>query len=253
MPDASANTAFSPVAAARRLMRTARTAALATLDVATGSPFASLVTVATDPAGRPLLLLSRLAVHTRNAAQDPRVSLLFDDRSAAVDGDPLAGSRLTVTGRLVVIAADMNVEPAARRRFLARHPEAEAYAAFRDFAIWRLEVEQAHLVAGFGRINALAASDLLLDLTGADGLLSAEPEIIAHMNADHADATRHYATRLLGQSEADWRVVGCDPEGFDLAAPNTAGWRDARLVFPRLIRAVGPLRATLKELAENQG
>lgn len=248
--DTAVRPAYVPLAAARQLMRTARSATLATLDSATGFPFASLVTVATDPAGRPILLLSRLALHTRNLLQDVRVSLLMDDRSASLNDDALAGRRLTLSGRIAPVEREEDAD--IRRRFLARHPEAEGYAGFTDFDLYALEPEIGHLVAGFGRINALSGDDLLLDLTGAEPLIEAEAEIVSHMNADHRAAIQHYATMLLGQPSADWQVVGSDPEGLDLAAFDGGRWLDARLVFPKPVRHPGPLRAILKELAMMQ-
>jgi putative heme iron utilization protein len=240
---------------ARHLLRTARTAALATLDAGSLAPFASLVTLATAPDGSPLMLLSTLAAHTRNLLQDPRASLLIDDRSTFTGNDALAGARMTVTGRIVPVATGdgAEAETIARRRFLARHPEAEGYAGFADFALYRLEVGTAHLVAGFGRINDIAASDLLTDVTGAEPLIAAEPDVIQHMNDDHAEAARAYAVHLLAQSEAVWRVIGCDPGGLDLAAEIDGRWHDTRLAFPVLVRGPGPLRAVLKELAEEAG
>lgn len=248
--DTAAKPAYVPVAAARQLMRTARSATLATLDSATGHPFASLVTVATDPAGRPILLLSKLALHTRNLLQDARVSLLIDDRSASLNDDALAGRRLSLSGCIAPMPRAADAE--FRRRFLARHPEAEGYAGFTDFDLYVLDPEIGHLVAGFGRINALSGYDLLLDLAGAELLIEAEAEIVSHMNADHRAAILHYATVLLGQPAADWQVVGSDPEGLDLAAFDTGRWLDARLVFPKPVHHLGPLRAMLKELASVQ-
>ncbi len=244
----AASPAYAPVAVARHLIRTARSATLATLDAGTGGPFASLVTMATDPAGRPILLLSKLALHTRNLGVDARVSLLVDDRSSERLDDALAGRRLTLTGRIGAVPRGEDDD--VRRRFLARHPEAEGYAAFTDFDFYVIEPEIGHLVAGFGRINALAGDDLRLDLTGAEALLAAETEIVEHMNTDHRSAVAGYATALLGAPEADWRVIGCDPEGLDLAAFEGGRWLDARLVFPQIVRHLGPLRAVLKELAD---
>lgn len=244
----TAKPAFTPVSASRRLMREARTAALATLDPATGAPFASLVTVANEADGSPLMLLSDLAVHTRNLKADPRASLLFDERGpgAILPGDPLTGARVTLVGRVSRLADD----GAARRRFLARQPEAEMYAGFRDFAFYRLEPEVAHLVAGFGRIVDIKASDLLLDLSGAEEIVAGEPDIVEHMNEDHADAVRLYATALLGAPDGDWRVTGCDPEGLDLALSTPSGEVVRRMTFPEPVRHSGPLRAILKKLAD---
>lgn len=241
---------FTPVSASRRLVREARAAALATLDAGTGGPFASLVTVATEADGSPILLLSDLAAHTRNLKADPRASLLFDGRGpgASEPGDPLAGARVSLTGRFV------RLDPAeageTRRRFLARQPEAEGYAGFRDFAFYRMTIEVGHLVAGFGRIVDLTAAALLLDLAGADEIVAAEAGIVAHMNEDHADAVRLYATRLLGAPDGAWTVTGCDPEGLDLMLQTEAGLVSRRMVFPEVVRHAGPLRAVLKKLAD---
>lgn len=231
--------AFSPGDAARRVLRLAATAALATLD-AGGAPFASLVTVATTAAGEPILLLSDLAVHTRNLARDRRASLLLV-APGGEGGDPLAGARLTLTGR-----AAPDADPDLRRRFLARHEEAAGYADFRDFAFYRLSVEGGHLVAGFGRIVGLSRKEMLTDCAGAEDLLAAEAGAVAHMNDDHAEAIRLYAVRLLGAPDGAWRMTGADPDGIDLRA----GALRARLAFPAPARTPGALRRMLAELAD---
>lgn len=233
-----ADVPFSPVAAARKVVRVAPTGALATL-ADSGGPFASLVTVATSAGGEPVLLLSHLAVHSGNLAQDSRASLLLV-APGGEQGDPLAGARLTVTG--AVLRDD---EPELRRRFLARHEEAGGYADFPDFAVYRLAVASAHLVAGFGRIHTLSAADLLTDLSNCSGLVAAEAGVIAHVNEDHADALALYATRLLGMPDAAWQATGCDPDGMDLRA----GPLRARLDFPAKVLTPGDLRRTLVELA----
>jgi putative heme iron utilization protein len=240
MPQAErAPQTFSPVAAAKRVLRTAATGGLATLS-ADGSPFASLVTVATTPAGEPILLISRLAVHTQNLARDHRAALLLVEPGGEA-GDPLAGARLTITGRVGAPETD----PVLRRRFLARHPEAAGYAAFADFGFNRLVVDGGHLVAGFGRIVALSRGELLTDCSDATGLIEAEESAIEHMNQDHRAALVLYATRLLHLPAADWRMIGADPDGIDL----TDGERAARLAFPQPVTTAGGLRAVLADLA----
>jgi putative heme iron utilization protein len=229
---------FSPRNAARQVLRLAATGSLATLKE-DGSPFASLVTTATSPAGEPVLLLSRLAVHTDNLIRDGRASLLLV-APGGEGGDPLAGARLTVSGKVVRDDA-----PTLRRRFLARHAEAAGYADFADFAFYRLSVDSAHLVAGFGRIHALAAAELLTDCSDCAGLLEAEAGAVAHMNEDHADAIALYATKLHRMPDGDWRATGCDPDGMDLRA----GALRARLAFPQKVRTAGELRKVLVELA----
>src|ERR1700681_3930832 len=133
---------FAPKTVAKKLLREARSGALATLMKGTGGPYCSLVNVATMADGSPLLLISRLAVHTRNILADPRVALMLDERRA---GDPLQGARVTLTG--TAAATD---DPEMRRRYLERQPEAQMFAGFADFSLYRIAVAGAHLVAGFG-------------------------------------------------------------------------------------------------------
>ncbi len=229
---------FNPSRSAKKLLREGRSGALATLMAGTGDPYCSLVNVATAADGAPLLLISRLALHTRNILADSRVSLMLDERKA---GDPLEGARVMLMG-----TATVTDDPEARRRYLDRHPEAEMFVGFKDFAFYRVALKGAHLVAGFGRIVDLAPPDLLTDLTEAEALVEAEAGICAHMNGDHVDAVRLYATTLLGAPDGDWRCVGCDPEGLELQYGLTA----LRLPFPDRIRSPGVLRQVLKRFAD---
>lgn len=229
---------FEPKTAAKALMREARSGALATLMAGSGDPYCSLVNVASTAEGAPLLLISRLAVHTKNVLADPRVSLMLDERKA---GDPLEGARVMLMGTAV-----QTTSAQARRRYLARQPEAEAFAGFGDFAFYEVRLKGAHLVAGFGRIVDLKPADLLTDLTGAEALVAAEPEVIEHMNADHAETCRLFATKLLGAADGDWRCVGCDPDGLDLQCERAG----LRLPFPQRVTQPGVLRAVLKQLAD---
>lgn len=218
---AASNTAHRDHAAeARTLTRTGLKCALATLDRTSGDPYVSLVTIATRIDGTPLLLISKLALHTQNLAADPRASLLFDGTGGA--GDPLAGGRVTIMGQVRVSGADDD-----KRRFLTRHPAAEMYAGFPDFAFYALQAERAHYIGGFGRIVDLQPADLLIDLQDAQPLASAERDMIEHMNADHADAVSLYAEVILGKSPGPWRMSGIDPEGCDLVCEDRA----ARLLF----------------------
>jgi len=228
---------FDPKSATQKLMREARSGALATLMRGSGDPFCSLVNVASAPDGSPLLLLSRLAVHTGNLLADARISLMLDERK---QGDPLEGARVTLTGTAVA-SADVH----DRRRYLARQPEAEAFAGFADFGFYRLALKSAHLVAGFGRIVDLAASEVLIPLEDAAALIEAEPEIVEHLNSEHAGALRMMAMKLLGAPEGDWRCAGCDSEGLELQL----GRRALRLPFRRRAASPGAVRRLLQELA----
>jgi heme iron utilization protein len=226
---------------ARSLLRRSRQGALATLMAGSGDPYCSLVNVASHPDGSPILLISRLALHTRNLLGDARVSLMLDERA---EGVPLEGARIMLAGRAEQ-AADPDLEM-VRRRYLSAHPSAEAFVNFTDFSFFRIRPSGTHLVAGFGRIVDLKPEQFLTDVSDAGALLEAEQGAIDHMHADHRDATSLYATKLLGAEPADWRCTGCDPDGIDLQA----GAKTLRLDFPERITGPGELRKVLVKLAE---
>ena len=222
------------IADAKRLMRLARTASLATLAPETGAPLATLVGIASDFDGAPLFLMSTLSRHTRHVQTDPRVSVLLTQPPGR--GDPLNHPRLTLNGRLLPAAA-----PNARSRYLRRNPKAALYAGFADFGMFRLEIEGVHFNGGFGRAAPLAPADILAPRDGEAALTEAEPGLLAEINAS---GPAHVA-RLAGPAAAGrrlWRAVGLDAEGLDLAAGkgvarlqfsapacDPAGWR-ARLI-----------------------
>jgi putative heme iron utilization protein len=234
-------TDFDPARLARSLLRRGRQGALATLMADSGDPYCSLVNVASHPDGSPILLISRLALHTKNILGDGRVSLMLDERVA---GDPLEGSRIMLAGRAEQAADDEMA--ILRRRYLSAHPSAEVFVDFKDFSFFRVRPDGAHLVAGFGRIVDLEPSQFLTDISDAASLLAAEQDAVDHMNADHRDAMNLYATKLLGAAPADWRCTGCDPEGIDMQADTTT----LRLDFPRRIVTPAALRQMLKQLAD---
>jgi putative heme iron utilization protein len=230
---------FSPRLAARHVLRVAPVGSLATLRH-DGFPFASLVTVATTSGGEPILLLSRLAVHTQNLERDRRASLLLVEPGGE-SGDPLAGARLTVVGEV----GPRDPDPALRRRFIARHAEAAGYANFADFGFRKFTIQSAHLVAGFGRIVNLGADQLITDVSECGDLLAAEESAIDRMNEEHGEALRLYATRLLDVPDRDWRMTGVDPDGIDLRA----GALRARLDFQKRAKTAQELREALIALA----
>jgi putative heme iron utilization protein len=235
MPDDKDNRALG--AAARHLIRGRDHAALGTS--LAGRPFVSLVATACDSDATPLLLLSDLAQHTKNLIADPSVSLLFEDVSG--HADPLAGPRLTLLGR-----AERCDDPRAAARFAARHPASASYAGFADFHLYRVVVERGHLVAGFGRIAWIEAAELRF-IADASALSAAEPEIVDHMNRDHAEAIELYARPLLGRQATGWQMTGIDPEGLDLRC----GGETARLDFGTPVLSPAAARRTLVDLAQS--
>jgi putative heme iron utilization protein len=227
----------NPAAFSRRLLRAGERAALATN--LQGAPYASLVLFAADLDASPLLLLSDLAQHSRNIAFDPRISLLLD----ATEGypDPLTGPRLTLIGWAEAID-----DPRRLARFTAHHPTSSIYSGFGDFRLYRVALERAHLVAGFGQIRWIEGRDVVLD-SDTSALAAAEQSILKDMNEDHADAIANYARHLLARPTIGWRMTGIDPEGIDLRCQTES----ARLEFAAPVLSAEAARAALVQLADD--
>ncbi|MCX7932945.1 MAG: pyridoxamine 5'-phosphate oxidase family protein [Rhodovarius sp.] len=213
--------------AARCLLRAAASATLATQR--DGQPFASLVTHAVAPDGSLLLWLSALAQHTRQLEQEPRCALLA--QGAASSPNPQTAPRVTVTG-----LARRIEDPRLKARWLARHPYAALYAEFADFALWRIEPQGALLVGGFAAAHRIRAEALRPDPAAVAAIEAAEPEIIAHVNAEHADALA-----LIAGSDAGWRLSAVDVDGCDL----TAGEVVFCLAFPAPVSDAEGVRKAL--------
>jgi heme iron utilization protein len=223
------------VADVKRLMRIARTGALATLETHGGAPLTTFIGVGSDFDGAPLFLMSTLSRHTRNLANDPRASLLLTGRPDR--GDPLNHPRVTLSGRVERCAA-----PRAKARYLQRNPKAGLYAGFADFAVYQLRIEDVHFNGGFGRAVPLAVAEVLVSREGEAALTEAEEELIAEVNA-LGQAT---LARLAGHAalRPAWRAVGLDSEGIDLAA----GGRAARAQFATPAHDPRTWRARLEQL-----
>jgi hypothetical protein len=227
--------AFDARGHAKRLLRTARTAALATLERDSGAPLTTLVSVGSDHDGAPLLLLSTLSAHTRNLLADERASLLLTGPSGR--GDPLNRPRLTVGGPVAPHDA-----PSARARFLVRNPKSKLYASFGDFSVFRMEVQAVHFNGGFGRAAPMTPPEILTDLQGAEALLAMEAGLLAALNArDDGSLASLVAAEGLERGRI-WRAIGLDPDGLDLAA----GARAARIGFEAPARDPDAWRAALE-------
>ncbi|WP_114943530.1 HugZ family protein [Microvirga calopogonii] len=229
-------------ALAKRLMRTARSGALATNDQESGMPFASLVQVGTDIDGSPVILTSQLSVHTRLMEADPRCSLLL---SSIGKGDPLAHPRLTLQATAERLDRETDEARNIRRRYLLQHPKAELYVDFPDFSFWRLKVSSGSLNGGFGRAYRMAAGDLLADMSEFFDFYEFEAGAIEHMNTEHSDAVALYATQLCGAREGAWRLIGIDPEGIQMALGDDI----LRLSFPKALSGPHEVRPMLIRLA----
>jgi putative heme iron utilization protein len=207
------------IADAKRLMRVARTGALATLDFETGLPLATLTGVASDFDGAPLFLLSELSRHTKNLGGDARASLLLTN--LAERGDPLNQPRLTLGGPVTV-----HDDAAAKARYLRRNPKAKLYASFADFALRRMRIETVHFNGGFGRADALTVADLLTPAGDAAELLAAEDDLLKEVDG-LGDAALIKLAEGASAGRRVWRAAGLDAEGLDLSA----GTRTARVSF----------------------
>ena len=229
-------------ALARRLVRSARHAAIAVLEAGTGFPLASRVLTGADVDGVPVILISALAPHMAALRADPRASLLFGE---AGKGDPLAPARITVRVEAREVEKGGEIHARIRRRFLARHPKAALYADFPDFAFFRMVPISASLNGGFGRAYLIEAADLLIDTPALAALAEREEGAVRHMNEDHGDALDAYARAFGKAKKTGWRLCGIDAAGLDLAN----GDELLRIEFQHVLRDSGELRPLLVDLA----
>lgn len=146
-------------AGALTLLRTARTAALGTLDPVSGGPYVTRISIA-QSGGQLIALVSDLSLHTRALRGDPRASLLVGDLPAR--GDPLAGPRLSLIATVRFLASDDAARPKVRADWLETHPKSALYVDFQDFSFVRFDLAGGHLNGGFARAFALSPSDLTL-------------------------------------------------------------------------------------------
>jgi heme iron utilization protein len=207
-----------------------------------GHPFGSVMPYAPDESGRPLFLISALAMHTQNLTVDPRASLLVTEPDDAED--PLARGRVTLMGAAGRVPAHESA--AARSLYLARHPNATNWVDFEDFGFWRLELIDVYWVGGFGAMDWLPVP----------GYASARPDplagdaagILEHMNQDHGDALITLARVLAGEQADEARMVAVDRLGFTLRLLGGSGGRSCRIAFPREVTSAPMCREVLIEM-----
>jgi hypothetical protein len=228
---------------ARTLAHLGRAGTLATLSRKhPGHPFASIMPYALDDDGRPLFLISALAMHTQNLAADPRASLLITQPGWA--GDPLAAGRLTLMGEARRVP-DGDVA-AARAAYLPRHESAGCWVDFGDFAFWRLEVRDLYFVAGFGAMDWVTAD--AYRAARPDPLADEAAGIVDHMNRDHAGALIACARHYAGEPAEEATMVAVDRLGFKLRLRRGERRWSARIAFPRAVTTAAESRAVLIEM-----
>src|SRR5437867_5441371 len=168
---------------ARTLLYLGRIGSLSTLSrKQLGFPFGSVMPYGLDDHGRPIFLISTMAMHTQNLQADPRSSLLVTQEDT--EGEPLGASRVTLVGNILPVPNTELVE--ARKLYLERHANSKYWVDFEDFSFYRMDVIDVYYVGGFGVMGWVSASDY--DSSQPDPLADSTAEIIQHMNADHKDA-----------------------------------------------------------------
>ncbi len=222
-------------AEARRFVRGQHNGVLSTISQrVAGYPFGSVVPFILDHVGRPVILISALAEHTRNLQADPRVSLIVQPFTQ----DMQEAGRVTVLGR----AEPLPDKDALGARYLRHHPAAEAYLGMHDFGFWRIEPVRIRYIGGFGKIHWVEPPSYLL---GECELAAQEDGILAHMNADHAHNLLAYCRHVHGVDVRSAAMVGIDPDGFDVRADG----RVLRFEFAPPVADTTAARAALVELA----
>ena len=227
---------------ARTLMYTARIGSLSTLSrKQLGFPFGSVMPYGLDEQGRPIFLISTMAMHTQNLQVDPRASLLVTEDNAG--SDPLGASRVTLVGNVLPVPRSEVAE--ARKLYLARYANSKYWVDFEDFSFYRMDVVDIYYVGGFGVMGWVSASEYVR--SQPDPLADSMAEIIQHMNADHKDAIVLLAWKFARIESQEATMTEVDRLGFQLRLKTQDGMRGVRIAF---LREVGNPAETRKVLVE---
>ena len=207
-----------------------------------GSPFGSLMPFALDLTGRPLFLISNMAMHTQNLWADPRCSLFVGQANA--DGDPLGAARATLIGVAEPVpASDLF---SVRDIYLARHENSRYWVDFSDFSFFRLQPVDLYYVGGFGVMGWVEARDY--EDAAPDPLTDAASGILAHMNADHVDSMILLARFHAGVEAIEATMTSVDRLGFTLRLQTNEGMKAARINFLNEVTTPQETRRVLVEM-----
>jgi putative heme iron utilization protein len=215
-----------------------------------GFPFGSLMPFALDFVGRPIFLISNMAMHTQNLKTDSRCSLFVGQ--AGADGDALGAARATLIGNAEPVPE--NDVTGARERYLTRHENSRYWVDFSDFSFFRLHPIDLYYVGGFGVMGWVEAPDY--EHAAPDPLAESAPGILAHMNADHVDAMTLLARLHAGIEATEATMTSVDRLGFSLRLKTTDGVKGARINFLHEVATPQDTRAVLVEMvrqARTQG
>jgi heme iron utilization protein len=230
---------------ARTLMYLGRIGSLSTLSrKQPGFPFGSVMPYGLDEQGRPIFLISTMAMHTQNLQADSRAALLVTQNDADGSGDPLGASRVTLIGNVVPIPPPEVAE--ARQLYLARYANSKYWVDFEDFSFYRMEVADVYYVGGFGVMGWVSASEYVQSLP--DPLADSMTEVIQHMNADHKDALLLLAKKFAGINAEEAAMTAVDRLGFQVRLKTQEGIKGARIAFLREVTNAGETRKVLVEM-----
>ena len=230
---------------ARTLVYLCRIGSLSTLSrKQAGFPFGSLMPYGLDDRGRPIFLISTMAMHTHNLQADSRASLLVTQQD--VSGDPLGASRVTVVGN--VLAIPEAEVPETRKLYLSRHANSKYWVDFDDFFFYRMDVVDVYYVGGFGVMGWVSASDY--DRARPDPLADAAADIMRHMNTDHGDALISLARAFAGIESQEATMTAVDRLGFHVRLKTVDGIRGARIAFLREVSNAAETRKVLVEMVQ---
>jgi putative heme iron utilization protein len=228
---------------ARTLIHLGRVGALSTISRKhPGWPFGSVMPYALDDSGRPLFLISAMAMHTQNLQAEPRASLLVNQTEAGAD--PLGASRLTLMGEIKKVADEDAV--AVRKIYLARHENARYWVDFDDFAFYRMEVADLYFVGGFGVMGWVTAEDYLE--SEADPLADVAPAIIEHMNKDHSDSLLLLAKVFSGVEADQATMTAVDRLGFNVRLKTADRVWSVRIAFLVQVRSIAESRKVMEQM-----
>ena len=230
---------------ARTLMYLGRIGSLSTLSrKQPGFPFGSVMPYALDEHGRPVFLISTMAMHTQNLQADPRASILVTQ--ADTGGDPLAASRVTVLGD--VLPVGQSEIAAARTLYLASYANSKYWVDFEDFSFYRMEAVDVYYVGGFGVMGWIPASEYRQ--AQPDPLADAAAEIVQHMNTDHKDALILLAREFAGIEAEEAAMTSVDRLGFHVRLTTGDRVGGVRVAFPREVRNPAETRSVLVEMVQ---
>jgi putative heme iron utilization protein len=209
-----------------------------------GFPFGSVMPYALDARGRPIFLISSMAMHTQNLQADARASLLVTQPDAS--GDPLGASRVTVMGNVLSIPEPEVAE--TRQLYLERYENSKYWVDFEDFSFYRMDVLDVYYVGGFGVMGWVQAADY--GLAQPDPLAEVAAGIIDHVNADHKDALILLGKVFAGIESQEAAMTAVDRLGFHVRLKTSEGMKGARIAFLREVRDPGQARKVLVEMVQ---